>query len=445
MSEKVNTSFDMMTDYLIEATDIISLKDDSDFDEAYKMLQNTLNDMPYYSIGLVKHNGAVYGTTGEKTDMEKHGYSTSMYSGNGIYITEPYRSSMTGSNMLTMFKPIYNQRTYVGSVFVTYSLETVQNLAYTSILPDKTSVFLMNPHSGNFVSCSSDGDTPSGTWNNLRLVKNSITSSKEYTFDEWVDNMSQDEESNNIVNCNIDGVDYAIAYTNIEGMNNWSLIIRVPVGELSATMQQFTLGVVICASIIMLATLLLALKIYFSEGNRNKALQTLSDIDPLTKIINRRAFENKVNTMFSSKHKPYCANFIFFVIDYFKSVNDTYVHDAGDQVLCIVANALTSVFADNAVVARVGGDEFNILVHKPLSVADIDALMATLRVILKDTRLDDGTDLPVSYSAGLAVYPQDATDVKELIECADKALYHVKEQGRNNHFWYHDLPDIKND
>jgi diguanylate cyclase (GGDEF)-like protein len=438
MSEKVNTSFDMMTDYLIEAADIVSLKNDSDFNKTYDMLQNTLSDMPYYSIGLLSHTGKVYGTAGEKADMEKHGYSTSMYSGNGIYITEPYRSSVTGSNMLTMFKPVYNQRDYAGSVFVTYSLETVQKLAYTSILSDKTSVFLMNPHSGNFVSCSADANAPAGTWNNIRLVKNRIVSNKDYTFDEWVENMAQNGE-NNIVNCTIDGVGYAIAYTNIEGMDNWSLIIRVPVGELSTTMQQFTVGVVICASIIMLATLLLAIKIYLSESNRNKALQTLSYIDPLTKVINRRAFENKLDAMFAAKRKPDAATFIFFDIDYFKAVNDTHGHDAGDQVLCIVASALTDIFADTAIVARVGGDEFNILVYEPLTVAEIDSLMAALRVRLKETVLDTGTALPVSYSAGLAVYPQDSTDVKQLVECADKALYHVKEMGRNNHFWYHDL------
>ena len=72
-------------------------------------------------------------------------------------------------------------------------------------------------------------------------------------------------------------------------------------------------------------------------------------------------------------------------------------------------------------------------------MADIDNIMATIRVKLKEIRLEDGTPLPVTYSAGLAEYPSDAADLKDLAELADKALYHGKENGRNNHSWYSDL------
>jgi diguanylate cyclase (GGDEF)-like protein len=92
-------------------------------------------------------------------------------------------------------------------------------------------------------------------------------------------------------------------------------------------------------------------------------------------------------------------------------------------------------------VARIGGDEFNVLIYKPLSVADVDEILANMRMRLKQLKLDDGQPLPISFSAGLAIFPQDAADLKTLKENADKALYYVKEQGRNNHMWFHDVKD----
>jgi diguanylate cyclase (GGDEF)-like protein len=442
MSDKVNTSFDMMTNYLTEVSDLMSAREEFSFEDAYNELQNTMPDMPYFSIGVISKDGDIYGTAGEKLDIEKQDFLATNASESGVSITEPYRSSVTGSNMITMFSPIYNNNEYIGNIFVTYYLETVQNLAYTDVLPEQTAVFLCNPHSGNYVSCSESDESPAGTWSNLRLIKNELICHEGYSFDEWLEAMKTDTKlDDNILNYTKDNIDYALAYINIGYMQNWNIIIRIPITELSDTMQRFTTGVVVGAGLLVFATLFFLGSAYWKEHKQKKKLQTLSDIDPLTGIINRRGFEGRIESLFSesSQSKPKQGIYIFFDIDYFKSVNDNYGHDAGDQVLCAVASNLSDAFASTGIVARVGGDEFNILVYEPLSVGEIDNIMATLRARLKDIHLADNTELPVSYSAGLAMYPNDALELKQLIDCADKALYHVKENGRNNHFWYHDL------
>ncbi len=440
MSEKVNTSFEMMINYLTEVSDIMSAKEDFSCEESYDELQNTLKSMPYFSIGLVSDDGTIYGTPGEVMDIKKHSFDTAAISSGGIYITEPYRSSVTGSNMITMFSPIYHNNTRRGHVFVTYYLETVQNLAYTNILSEHTTVLLMNPYSGNFVSCSASEQSPAGTWGNVRLIKNSISCLSGYNYDTWLQNMKLGS-NDNIINYETDGISYAQAFMKIGGMNNWNIVIRIPISELSNTMQQFTIGVVVCAALLILATLLFGGSAYWREHKQNKALQTLSDIDPLTKVINRRAFQNRLEEMYSENNGFERSTFMFLDVDYFKSVNDNYGHDAGDQVLCAVASILTQVFSGTGIVARVGGDEFNVFIYKPLSVAEIDNLMANLRVKFKEIYLSNGLNLPISYSAGLSVYPNDAEGLKELIDNADKALYHVKQNGRNNHFWFHDLTE----
>lgn len=438
MAEKLNTSFDMMINYITEASILMSSRDDFSFEEGYKELVRTADDMPYYSAGMISDDGTIYGSKGEIADMENHGFKEEANAAEGIYITEPYRSSVTGSNMITIFAPLYNKDKHIGSIFVTYSLITVQELAYTDMLSDKTYVFLVNPFSGNFVSCSDEGDVPSGTWNNLRLIKNEIKCIGGYDYDKWLQNMKQ-RSNENIVNFKRNGISYTEAYVSIDGMENWSLVIRIPIAELSNTMQQYTVGVGICAALIIFATMLLAGFLYNQEKSKAESLITLSTADPLTKAVNRRGFDNIMAKIFSNTNMISRCTYIYLDIDYFKEVNDKYGHAAGDQVLCSVANILKEAFYESGIVARIGGDEFNIFVHETLSEQDLDNIMANIRVKFRDIKLEDGTELPVTFSAGLAVYPEDATELDKLVRNADKALYHVKEHGRNNHFWYNDL------
>ena len=440
MSEKVNTSFEMMTNYIKQASDMLSAHSIDSWEQCYDELSRSTDDMPYESIGLIAPDGTVYGTAGEKLDFERRGFARAARRSRGIYITEPYRSSVTGANMITMTAPVYQNGERAGSVFISYYLETVQNLAYTNILSEKTSVVLMNPFSGNFVTCSSDGTSPPGTWGNIRLTKASIKPHRGYDYNHWIEKM-RSKSPENIINFTQDGINYTQAFVKIDGMENWNIVIRIPMTELSDTMQLFTLGIITTAAILVLATLLAAALVYTKELRRSIDLQTLSDHDPLTKVMNRRAFETRLDTMFLDKSQLGRCTFIFFDIDYFKDVNDTYGHDAGDAVLYKTAQILSNAFEGTGIVARIGGDEFNVFVYKPLDASDIDNIMAQIRVQLKELHLDGGRLLPITFSSGLAIYPHDASELAELKKCADTALYWVKDSGRNDHAWYMDTKE----
>lgn len=438
MSEKVNTSFEMMTDYIIEAADLVSAQNGFSFEEDYEELQQTLSNMPYYSIGLIDMDGTVYGSAGEQIDMEKHGFADTANNSDGIYITEPYRSGVTGSNMITLFAPIYQDGDRMGSIFVTYYLETIQNLAYTNILSDQTAVFLMNPYSGNFVNCSADGNNPPGTWSNIRLIKSGIECLRGYDYDIWIDNM-KNNNLDNIINFQQDNIAYSQAFIHINGMNNWNLVIRIPITELSDTMRQYVTIATTGATLLVLATLFLAVTLYRREHDKTINLQIQSDADPLTKVMNRRGFNNTMKKLFDQKSTLGKSTFMFVDIDFFKEVNDQYGHDAGDHVLCSVASILKESFKDTGIVARIGGDEFNVFIYESLSHDNINEILRTVQKKFKEIVLPDGTPLPVTFSAGLSVFPNDASELNELINCADKALYHVKENGRKNFYWYKNI------
>ena len=168
-------------------------------------------------------------------------------------------------------------------------------------------------------------------------------------------------------------------------------------------------------------------------------LSQLSINDPLTGVLNRRAFELAAEKMISDSKE---AAIMFFDIDYFKQVNDTFGHDTGDKLLVAFSNALKKNFSEIGLVSRYGGDEFVVLAHMD-SKEQITELLKQAKDDVHAIKLGDDKegesetkDFLISFSAGVASYPQDASSLDELQKCADSALYTVKERGRNDYLWY---------
>lgn len=121
-------------------------------------------------------------------------------------------------------------------------------------------------------------------------------------------------------------------------------------------------------------------------------------------------------------------------LDRFKPVNDTYGHEAGDRVICTVAERLTRAVGDKGVVSRIGGDEFIILLSQP---ADRQALASQAEILLQEVArpigIGDGQSVEIGISIGIAGAPDCGLTEKDLIRMADMALYRAKEKGRNGY------------
>jgi diguanylate cyclase (GGDEF)-like protein/PAS domain S-box-containing protein len=154
--------------------------------------------------------------------------------------------------------------------------------------------------------------------------------------------------------------------------------------------------------------------------------------DHLTSLANRRAFfEAAELELDRAAHTPRSLALIVFDADRFKHINDSYGHPAGDRVLCDLANALRDTFRAVDTVARLGGEEFAVLLpstglEQALASADrLRALVATRLVAA------DGAEIAYTVSAGVAVLDDEAGGIDLLIKRADEALYQAKAQGRN--------------
>lgn len=149
-----------------------------------------------------------------------------------------------------------------------------------------------------------------------------------------------------------------------------------------------------------------------------------NNTDALTQLYNRRFFSEALQTL----NIPHFA-LLSIDIDHFKAVNDTYGHDVGDKVLVCLAKRFQEVLEDDAVLARVGGEEFALLIHDTDQQA-IQVLCDTLLRVTQQIKVID--DLRVTVSIG-ATLNQIGESTGSVMKRADNALYQAKNNGRNQY------------
>lgn len=159
--------------------------------------------------------------------------------------------------------------------------------------------------------------------------------------------------------------------------------------------------------------------------------------DLLTKIPNRTMFNEKLKLAINRARRQATQLAVLFVdIDDFKNVNDTLGHDIGDKLLFIISNHLVQAMRQNDLIARIGGDEFNILIE------DLDSVHAAQDIakkIINHINLPvtiQGHKINVTGSIGISIYPIDAKNHSALLRHADLAMYDAKNHGKNHYRFF---------
>jgi diguanylate cyclase (GGDEF)-like protein len=180
------------------------------------------------------------------------------------------------------------------------------------------------------------------------------------------------------------------------------------------------------AALAALAGVLVAYSLSAHQRIRSMALQ-----DPLTGLANRRQFNLRGQDMFTlaqRSHRP--LTLLNLDIDDFKSINDNHGHAAGDAVLVQVADRLRACCRASDLLARVGGDEFVVLLPDTSTGLALDALLARLRTAIDIVLPGVGTPLKLRISIGVASCSGDTPTLDALMRQADAAMYRAKESGQ---------------
>ncbi|WP_339147926.1 MULTISPECIES: diguanylate cyclase [unclassified Sutcliffiella] len=156
--------------------------------------------------------------------------------------------------------------------------------------------------------------------------------------------------------------------------------------------------------------------------------------DSLTELPNRRMLKDKLEESLAEAKKNEALLAVFFLdCDHLKVVNDTYGHEVGDDLLIAFSKRLLKCVRERDMVARIGGDEFVILLRNIDDLEQVDQVAERILTTLANPYTIQGHTIHVTSSMGVSTYPANGTTVKQLFRKADQALYAAKHAGRNGY------------
>src|SRR5450830_1532617 len=167
------------------------------------------------------------------------------------------------------------------------------------------------------------------------------------------------------------------------------------------------------------------------------ALERQANYDMLTGLANRNLLTERIKHAFNEGHRNGRVFTVAFIdIDNFKRVNDSLGHSAGDELIKMVAERLQNCVREGDTVARVGGDEFVMLLNSQSSEESTHLVLQRIRIEMGKPFVLAKKQLTVTCSIGLASFPRDANNADALLANADSAMYRAKANGRNNFQFY---------
>ena len=168
-----------------------------------------------------------------------------------------------------------------------------------------------------------------------------------------------------------------------------------------------------------------------------KKIKDLAFYDSLTNLPNRRMFSDYLEkSIVQGQRNDFQVALLNIDLDHFKHVNDSFGHHIGDLLLIRVAERLRRNLRKNNIICRLGGDEFAVIIEEFSSRQEINFVSGRILKVLEAPFLIDDKEIFISASIGVAVYPEDGSDVNTLLKNSDLAMYGAKDRGKNGYYFF---------
>jgi diguanylate cyclase (GGDEF)-like protein/PAS domain S-box-containing protein len=179
----------------------------------------------------------------------------------------------------------------------------------------------------------------------------------------------------------------------------------------------------------------------FSDISKKKQAEELiwkqANYDALTGLPNRRMFRDRLDQEIKKAHRHEQAMALLFVdLDRFKEVNDTLGHHIGDDLLIVAAQRIEACVRESDTVARLGGDEFTVIIPQLADSGHVEEIASAIIARLVEPFHLGEEKVQISASVGITLYPDDGTELEQLLKNADQAMYVAKQQGRNRFSYF---------
>ena len=215
------------------------------------------------------------------------------------------------------------------------------------------------------------------------------------------------------------------------------IAVRADPQPVHIELYRFLLGLAVIAAIAV------GFVRFATRGTRERvqeaeaALQQMALYDHITRLGNRFSFEQELEHLLQrSQRESTGAAMLFIDVDGFKRVNDTLGHHGGDQVLADIGERLKRALRGGDVVARIGGDEFGVILVDTIKLEDVAKVAENLIRIAAHPFEVAGAQAYIGFSIGIAMIPDDGKDIKTLMNHADLAMYHAKQNHKGGYQFF---------
>lgn len=241
---------------------------------------------------------------------------------------------------------------------------------------------------------------------------------------------------------NNERVQRMVAFRNVPG---YPLVVgAIATEELYLTGWRKSLYGIVLTTALSLILVLVGVRLLLRSLRANFKNQHLANHDALTGLPNRLLFADRLQqTLAQAERNKTKFALVYLDLDNLKFINDTYSHRAGDEVLCEAANRMLNNIRSSDTVARIGGDEFVMLLPNIENEHNALAIAEKVRIALLERFSVNGQDVVTGASIGIALFPDHGDSEANLSAIADKAMYRAKSGGRNRVCLFDPLLDNK--
>lgn len=366
------------------------------------------------------------GHTGNSKDFE---WDSEVYAGNEVMDVYFVNITSVGPAKMVVSCPVVSDGTVIGSVTA---------LIPPGVFSEATVHGRMEWNTG-YMLAGADGEVyfvstiTSFKPGNMLFDGSSIKLKGKASFDSILTDMAK--ARNGSFNCTVGSRDYYVRYDPVSG-GKWYLfslfVEKYRDAQIdsaaSVNEQQGIVMVVIFILFILLASRLLLDELQSDSRSMSK-LQNDAEKDLLTGVYNKLSTEKRIRSYMQKEGA--CGLFYIVDLDNFKKINDTYGHAFGDEVLRTVGKRLNTEFRATDIVGRLGGDEFCVFLKDLSNEEEKKTQIDRMSTIFKDIYAGEHVKYNPTASIGGAEFPKHGKTFEEIYRAADRALYDVKENGKN--------------